>query len=432
MGRWSSAAALPGRNDRRRTQRVGSTVSQLVHLNAARALLGAIAGSMAGIALLLAFIVGRRWVRGRYFRRRDAIASAIRRQWDFLVAGQIPVEPWTKDKLSRSVLESILLDRLEVASGDELQRLIECLRRSGILDERVDEARFASGWRRRAALVALGRTRAPEALVALAEGLDGPDMETRIASVRGLGKLGTAAAASQILQRIEADSFEVPWNVVKNALLSCCASRPGVLIRHMYGADEAGGKARSERSSRIREMLARVLSEIADEASWSDLVLMAGDSSAEVRASAARGLSRAAPEFALSPLAQLAGDREWFVRLRAVVALGAFTDRGGIPVLLRLLGDRNRLVRQRAAWALIRSRELVPLVLSETVRSADNYALQALVSELDRCGRYDATLAKLATARHSDLIAALNTARARLTPGEPVPELAKSREVVVA
>ncbi|MGH9521568.1 MAG: HEAT repeat domain-containing protein [Terriglobales bacterium] len=408
-----------------------SIFSYLVHLNAARVLFGAIAGSMSGIALLLAFIIGRRWVRGRYFRRRDAIAAAIRRQWDFLVAGRIPVEHWTKDKLSRSVLESILLDRLEVADGDELRRLIDCLRRSGVLDERIAEARFAPGWRRRAALVALGRTRAPEALVALSEGLDSPDLETRIASVRGLGKLATAAAASQMLQRIEADTLDVPWNVVKNALLNCCASHPGVLIHHMYGAEEEGGKSRSERSSRIREMLARVLSEIADDASWNDLVLMAGDASAEVRASAARGLSRAAPEFALSPLAQLAGDREWFVRLRAVVALGSFTDRGGMQVLLRLLGDRNRLVRQRAAWALIRSTQLVPRIISGTVRSGDDYALQALVSELDRSGQYDATLAKLEDGRHSELIAALEAARGRLTPGGAPQEPAK-REVGVA
>lgn len=408
-----------------------SILKHLVDLDAARVLFVAIAGSLGGIALLLAFIVGRRWVRSRYFRRRDAIASAVRRQWDFIVAGRIPVEIWTKDKLSRSVLENILLDRLEVATGDELQQLIDCLRRSGILDERINDARFASGWKRRAALVSLGRTRAPEALVALAEGLDSRDMETRSASVRGLGKLATAAAASQILQRIDADALDLPWNVVKNALLNCCAAYPGVLIRHMYGgADDAKGP-RSDRSSRIHEMLARVLCEIADDASWNDLVLMAGDPSAEVRASAARGLARAAPTFALAPLAQLALDREWFVRLRAVVALGSFTDNGSTPVLLRLLGDRNRLVRQRAAWALIRSRQLVAHVLNETVRSGDSYALQALVSELDRCGQYDATLTKLTEGRHAELVRAMEAARMRLTPAEPHPQSA-SEKVEVA
>lgn len=394
---------------------MGFIFEHLVHLSVARALFGAISGSVGGIALLLAFIVGRRWIRGRFFRKRDAIASAIRQQWDALVSGRIAVEWWAKERLSRAVLESILLDRLEVAQGQELDSLIQCLRRSGILDERIDEARHATGWRRRAALVALGRTRAPEAVVALAEGLDSSDLETRIASVRGLGKLATPMAATQILDRIEGESLDVPWNVIKNALLACCAPNPSVLVRHLYGGDEAQGR-RSERASRMREMLARVLAEIADEASWSDLLLLAGDASAEVRASAARGLARVTPELAVGPLAQLAGDHEWFVRLRAVVSLANFTDQGGVPVLLHLLGDRNRLVRQRAAWALIRSSKLVH-VLRETVRSGDNYALQALVSELDRCGRFQPTLETMARDRNSELVDALERARQGLAPG---------------
>jgi HEAT repeat protein len=316
-----------------------------------------------------------------------------------------------------------------VASGEQLTQLIECLRRSGILDERIADARYATGWRRRAALVSLGRTRAPEAVVALAEGLDSADLEARIASVRGLGKLATTAAAAHILERIEGDGLDVPWNVVKNALLACCASNPGVLARHMYGSAEESAGPRSEHASRIREMLARVLAEIADDASWNDLVLMAGDVSAEVRASAARGLAQAIPELALGPLSQLATDQEWFVRLRAVVALGNFTNQGGMPALLRLLGDRNRLVRQRAAWALIRSSQLVPRVLQDTVISGDSYALQALASELDRCGRYESTLDRLAIESRPDLIAALESARDLLASASPKTE---TKEVVIA
>ena len=158
-------------------------------------------------------------------------------------------------------------------------------------------------------------------------------------------------------------------------------------------------------------------------------MLLAGDASAEVRASAARGLARVTPELAIGPLAQLAGDQEWFVRLRAVVALANFTDQGGVPMLLHLLGDRNRLVRQRAAWALIRSSKLVH-VLRETIRTGDAYALQALVSELERCGQYEPTLEKLAGDRHRELISALELARRRLAPGAPDAPVRK--EMVVA
>jgi HEAT repeat protein len=390
---------------------MGSVFNTIAHLSAARMLFGAIAGSLGGIALLLAYIVGRRWLRGRYFRRRDAIAGWIRQHWDELVLGSLPAEHWARDKLKRSVLEAILLDRLEVAEERELQELIECLRRSGILDERITQARGSSGWKRRAALVKLGRTRAPEALPALSEALESEDMETRIAAVRGLGKLGTAAAAERMLRRIEGEGLDVPLNVVKNALLNSCASDPGVLVRHM----EAGDPGR-------RAMLARVLSEVADAATWGDLVIMAGDVSAEVRGSAARGLARATPEIALAPLAQLSGDAEWFVRLRAVVALGSFVDEGALPVLIKLLGDRNRLVRQRAAWALIRSKELASKVLAAAVRAGDNYGLQALVSELDRSGLYKPLVEKLRQqgGDRNSLLEALERAHARLAPGYDV------------
>jgi HEAT repeat protein len=390
-----------------------SVFSQLVHLTAARALFAAIAVSFIGIAGLLAFIIGRRWIRGRYFRRRDAATAWIRQHWYELVSGTIPEARWAHDKLLRSAMESLLLDQVE--TSQETGDLVDCLRRSGILDERTTEARSATGWRRRAALVSLGRTRAPEALPALAEALDSDDMETRIAAVRGLGKLAMPAAGRELLQRIDAGELDVPWSVVKNALFCCCASDPSVLARYLEAT--AHETAPRPERLRVREMLARVLAEIADAATWQDLVVMAADPLPEVRGSAARGLARAPADLALSPLAELAADPEWFVRLRAVVALATFVDQGAMPVLLRRLTDRERLVRQRAAWALIRSQNL-PQVLEGAVRVGDNYGLQALVSELDRRGSYEPVVQELRRgARQQALLAdELENAHNRLEP----------------
>jgi hypothetical protein len=384
-------------------------------------LAGAIAVSFAGIALLLLFIVSRRWMRARFFRKRDALAARFRREWPELLTGTIPVTAWTGDRLAREVMESILLDRIEVAKTDELPAMVDCLRRSGLLDQRIEEARHADKWRRRAALVVLGRTRAPEAVPALAEGLDSADLETRIASVRGLGKAGLPEAAVPMLERFAGEEeLEVPWGVLKNALLSCCGKDPGTLTHYL----------RVVQGSR-RELLARVVAEVADNATCDELLMMAGDASAELRGSAARGLGRTTPEIALAPLSQLAGDEEWFVRLRAVVALGQFVDHGALPVLVRVLGDRNRLVRQRAAWALIRSRHLLVETVRQVVAYGDNYGLQAVVAELDRCGLYDPVLEELRKqgARDSEQLAtALERARTRLSPSAP----AATREKVEA
>lgn len=394
---------------------MASFFSHLVHLSAARALFGAIAGSFGGIAALLMFIIGRRWVRGRHFRRRDAAAAWVRQHWDEIVSGAMPAQVWSKTPLKRDVVEAILLDRAEVAGERQLDDLVECLRRGGILDERIRQSREATGWKQRAALVLLGRTRAPEAMPALVESLDSSDSQTRIAAVRGLGKLATAAAATELLRHMEGDVFEVPPNVLKNALLNCCAADPGPLARCLHAsATNVGGNANGLRR---REMLARVLAEVADAGSWNDLILMSGDPSAEVRGSAARGLARAPAQIAMAPLAQLADDPEWFVRVRAVVALGAFIDEGAVPVLLRRLTDRQRLVRQRAAWALLRSRNQME-VLQGAAKIGDNYGLQALVSELDRRGLYETVIRKLRSGAPANFPLAdlLTDAHSRLLP----------------
>ena len=406
---------------------MGYVSDAVAHFAPTRIVFGAILLSVGGIALLLAFIVLRRWIRGRYFARRDGLAAYVRSHWEELVANSQLEARFCVEGLAREVLESILLDRIAVSAREQLPRLVDCLRRSGALDVRIHDARTATGWRQRAALVVLGRSRAPEAIPALSDGLESEDLETRVAAVRGLGKIATPEAALPILSGFAAGKLEVPWGVLKNALLSCCADRPELLSRHMRVAE--GNR---------RELLARVLSEVADSAQGDELLLLAGDPAAEIRAAAARGLARVTAEVALSPLSQLAADSEWFVRLRAVVALGAFIDHGAVPLLVRLLSDRNRLVRQRAAWALIRSPKRLREVVKQAVAAGDDYGLQALVAELDQCGLFRhlrGEFERLETNPQS-VIEALDRARARLAPaGAPKDRAAvetKAKEVCVA
>src|SRR3954471_11368390 len=106
----------------------------------ARFLFLAIAVSLSGIGLLLLFIIVRRWVRNRYFGRRDLLCSELRRDWDRIIRGD-DMDSWRTDALAREVLESILLDRIEVAQPNELPALFDCLRRCGILDRRIRDAR---------------------------------------------------------------------------------------------------------------------------------------------------------------------------------------------------------------------------------------------------------------------------------------------------
>jgi len=298
-------------------------------LGVAGLVLQAILVSLLGIFLLVGFIVLRRWYRARYFRRRNTRTVALRSQWGEILSGKIAAEVWRFNSLDCDIVESILLDSIEMSPADKLPPLLDCLRVSGLLDMRIYEARTSRGWKQRTALLALGRTRAMEAIPALAEGLDSRLHETRIAAVRGLGRTARVEAAIPILDRIVTGQFDAPERSLKNALVNCCRTHPQVLINYVEHS-----------SGPIRELLVRVLSELASPELGEELLVLAADPLPEVRASAARALGNANTSYSLPALHTLAADPEWFVRLRAVVALGQVESinepaRVGKPVLGR-------------------------------------------------------------------------------------------------
>jgi len=354
---------------------MASVFNGIEKLGPAGLVLQAILFSLLGIFLLVGFIVLRRWYRARYFRRRNDRTVALRSQWDEILSGKISAEEWRFNSLDCDIVESILLDSIEMSPADKLPPLLDCLRVSGLLDMRIYEARTSRGWKQRTALLALGRTRAMEAIPALAEGLDSRLHETRIAAVRGLGRTARMEAAIPILDRIVTGQFDAPERSLKNALVNCCRTHPQVLINYVEHA-----------SGPIRELLVRVLGELASPELGEELLVLAADPLPEVRASAARALGNTNTSYSLPALHSLACDPEWFVRLRAVVALGQVENIDKIKILLRAVCDANRHVRQRAAWVLARMEPQLQQILEDVVATKDDYALQAFVSELERSG----------------------------------------------
>jgi HEAT repeat protein len=354
---------------------MGSVFKGIEKLGPAGLVLEAILASLLGILLLVGFIVLRRWYRARYFHKRNQRNVELRFQWDDILSGKIPAEDWCFNPLDCDIVESILLDSIEMSPADKLPLLLDCLRISGLLDMRIYEARTSRGLKQRTALLALGRTRAMEAIPALAAGLDSHLRETRIAAVRGLGRTARMEAAIPILDRIVTGHFDAPERSLKNALVNCCRSYPDVLVNYL---ERTHGP--------VRELLARVLGELASPHLGEELLVLASDVLPEVRASAARALGNTNTSYTLPALDILAADPEWFVRLRAVVALGQIENIDKISILLRSLCDANRHVRQRAAWALARMGPQLDQILEDVVATKDDYALQAFVSELERSG----------------------------------------------
>ena len=351
---------------------MASIFEKLWRLGPAAFVVKAIVAAILLDGLLLAFILLRRTYRKRFFAKRDARVFELRQKWDALISGQIPYETWRKKPFDLKIVESIALDVFEAAGAEESARLLKFLRASGLIEKRIFEARQLTGWRRMRALVALGRTRAPEGIPALAEGLRDRVLETRLAALRGLGRMACPQAAEEILAWVGETGLSVPALPLQSALIQCCAERPQLLLPYVQHAEGS-----------LREVLGRVLGEVATPSLGLDLLQFVGDDLDELRAAAARALSHTKSGLAFDLLTELARDPIWFVRLRAIVSLGKLSDDRAIPSLLRGLTDSNRLVRLRAAEALVELKTEMAPIFDQVVQTRDRYGLHAYLTALE-------------------------------------------------
>jgi HEAT repeat protein len=354
---------------------MGSVFETFRRLGPAAFVLEAILGAIILDVLLLTFILLRRTYRKRFFAKRDKRLLEIRQRWDALISGEIPYETWRTKPFDRRIVETIVLDAFEIAGAKESARLLRFLRASGLIEKQIFDARHHQGWRRQRALVALGRTRAPEGISALAEGLTDRNLDTRLAALRGLGRMACPQAGEEILNWVAEAGLAVPALPLQSALVQCCAERPQILLPYLQHAEGA-----------IREVLGRVFGEVATPSLGTDVLQFVDDDLHELRAAAARALSNAEPSLAVNVLSELAQDSVWFVRLRAIVSLGKLGHKAGIPSLLRGLTDSNRLVRLRAAEGLIDLKTEMAPIFEKVVGAADRYGLHAYMTALENAG----------------------------------------------
>ncbi len=352
-----------------------SIFEKLWRLGPAAFVLKAIVAAIVADGSFLGFILIRRFYRKRYFAKRDGRVFELRKNWDRMISGQIPYESWRGKPFDRRIVETIALDALEAAGAEESARLLKFLRKSGLIEKRIYEARKLTGWRRMRALVALGQTRAPEGIPALAQGLRDRDLEIRLAALRGLGRTACPQAAEEILAWVGEKGLCVPALPLQSALIQSCAERPKLLIPYVRQAEGA-----------LREVLGRVLGEVATPALTMDLLQFVGDDLDELRAASARAMSHSEHGLALDVLNELVGGPVWFVRLRAIISLGTLCDARGIPDLIRGLKDSHRLVRLRAAEALVMLKTQMVPIFQQVLATQDRYGLQAYLTALENAG----------------------------------------------
>lgn len=391
---------------------MASVFEALARFGPATFVVKAIIAAVVGDVLLIGFILLRRAYRKRHFARRDSRVFEFREKWGAIVSGEIPYRAWRKNAFNRRIVEDIALNELDTANSKESARLLRFLRSSGLIEKRIFEAQKHRGWRRRNALVALGRTRAPEGIHALADALRDDDNENRLAALRGLGRMASPEAALEILAWLAESGIKVPALPLQNALINCCRERPQVLLPCLQHG-----------TSEVREVLARVMSEVASPGLDENLMNLAEDALPELRAAAARALPTANTYQAIETLTQLARDQVWYVRLRAVVALGKMKSPEGTPLLIEALGDASRLVRARAGEALVAQPGDLLAIFERVVELGDRYGLHAYLAALENAAlrpKLEAELkgcARLSADERTRLEVALESGRLPETQG---------------
>jgi len=209
--------------------------------------------------------------------------------------------------------------------------------------------------------------------------------------------------------------LNVPVLPLQNALINCCRERPQVLMPYLKLADP-----------KLREVLARIVGEVAGPSLGMELIGLADDELPELRAAAARAMSNTQPGEAIEVLAELSHDSVWFVRLRAVVAMGKLYDVRALPYLLKALTDSNRLVRMRAAEGLVDLKSELPSIFAQVVKTRDRYGLHAFLAALENAGlrnQLDAELRKEFARPGAELEELLGVLSAGKLPETQVPAL---------
>ncbi len=339
---------------------------------------------LAGVVLLYLILMARRGLRRARIKRFDILAFKIHKQWREMVRGNIPAEQWRGDSMQREILQSIVIQEISAATNKDRARLQEFLRYSGLVDNCIEKIHEGRGWERRRAMLALGAMRVSEAIRPLSETLHDWQLNTRIFAVQALGRTGLPEAAEPIIEMHMAGGLKVPADPIANALVRCFMGRPEALLPYLR---------RSQGDT--REMLARVVAEIATPAMADEMIVLAGDPHPEVRAAAAKALAVAPLSLAIPALGDLMRDEVWFVRLRAASALNQIPHPRTIPPLLEAVGDANRLVRMRAASALAKFEHETVEILQSIVDSRDRYALHAIISALELGGGFEKVMAEL-------------------------------------
>ncbi|WP_329791433.1 HEAT repeat domain-containing protein [Lentzea sp. DG1S-22] len=329
------------------------------------------------VALALAVLVGRWWLRVTDARRARRVASA--RPWLVqLVAGDdedpVVVERLVAvDPRTWRALEPVAVAMLGKVRGEARTAVV------GLLERRGSVERAMRGVHRRSAVVRarsahlLGAVGGPGVTVQLVRLLGDRDMEVRAVAVRALGRLADPMSATALVHGL-LRTPPLPHHLVMAALRRI---GPAAVRSLLAAADQA--------DDLVRAQVAEALGLIGAVATAPVLVAMLRtDRSTEVRLRAARALGRIGAPVSVDDVIAATSAREPLaLRVTAAEALGALGARRAVPVLADLVDDPVHWVAHTAAASLAAIRPYGVAALARLAGrsgSAARHAQEALMA----------------------------------------------------
>jgi len=330
---------------------------------------------------LVVLLVGRRWIRQRYFAQRNSLALRLEHEWGgWLRAGQ-PPPSWLAEELPRTLLVEKAIESIEQegklcaqtgvcallpaevrlpcvepgagCAGPEFVR--RRMEEWSLVEWQLEAARRTDDLERAERIIRLGRLRSRRALQFLSEQLEDASADVRLAAVRALGMLATPEAAQPLLALLRRPALRVSIPSWQEAVMNCCQENPSLLLPEVR-----------EFRGLPRTLLLRVLAQVATREMTPLLGELAGDEDGQIRAHVGRALGRIPEGEARALLLVLARDPVWFVRVRAMRSLEQQGDWEAVRGLLQGLNDAHPKVRQAAGESLARR----PLALDELFAEA--------------------------------------------------------------
>jgi hypothetical protein len=334
----------------------------------------------ASVVLLALFLVTERSVgaisRFRTSRREPALTRLVYRVLQG--ASSPPSDARRFSRFDRRLMRSILLGLALDLRGETGEAIATLYRQLGFL--RADLARLKS-WRanqRASAAADLGLIHFPDAVPALVQALNDPDVRVRQAAVWAVGQVGSPEALAGLVHLLGDPSLAVSHRVqevlaergreVVGAMLSYAggtSSRSGRLAAiELFGwlrittASDLLLVYMSDLDPEVRVKSVKAAAAIGDPRFLETFHAALDDSSWPVRCQAAKGLSLFGSPESVPRLTVALRDRQWWVRFYAATAL-AEGGPAGAEALSSALQDPEPSVRDMARYLLERG-EMVP------------------------------------------------------------------------